>query len=176
MSLDSALLFISKSPKAQLKLLHQGAGLVTSTGKSIEELRHTATHARLILAEDMLLCARKAVRGRVPDLRGSISRAYYSMYHTFRAVVFYAHGNDDHEEHSVLPKNLPRNFPNRNDWENKLKNARLERNKADYDPGSQRAIDFKVIAKPIIQDANEALIVARAYLTSEGLNPRRIQS
>ena len=65
--------------------------------------------------------------------RSAISRYYYAMYQAARAIVFAAHQGDDHEQHSVLPRKLPNNWPTASQREIELTDARLLRNQADYD-------------------------------------------
>jgi hypothetical protein len=90
------------------------------------------------------------------------------MYHCFRAVSYYTHGGDDHEEHTVLPSRIPNDFPNRDVWENNLKNARLERNRADYDPYPRQDRRFEVVATDVIQKARLLIPIAVQYLRSKG--------
>jgi uncharacterized protein (UPF0332 family) len=103
-----------------------------------------------------------------PPYRIVIARSYYSMYHAIRAVVFFSHGGDDHEEHSALPKHIPPDFPERARWENKLKNARLERNRAEYDPYPKSEKAYAGAATDILTDAQTFLTLARLYLRKKG--------
>jgi len=167
---DDDLLFISKATKSTLNSMRHGAALVQSAGQGIDALRDAATRDRLALARTMLASAERAVRGRV-DGRTATSRAYYALYHTFRAVVFYMHGGDDHESHSKLPLELPNDLPNRATWQNAMKSARLERNKADYDPYPRVSADFLPVAKQMIHDAHDAATLAATYLSGKGLPP-----
>lgn len=66
--------------------------------------------------------------------RASISRHYYAMYHTARAVVFAATQGDDHQQHGVVARQLPSTLPDKALREAQLTDARLLRNEADYDP------------------------------------------
>jgi len=72
------------------------------------------------------------------------------MYHALRACAFLFHEGDDYQEHSKLPLQIPKDFDVGIDWQNKLKKARLARNKADYEayPKSDRA--WETIAKTIM--------------------------
>jgi uncharacterized protein (UPF0332 family) len=117
----------------------------------------------------MLLSSRRAARARPADWRTAISRAYYCLYHIFRAVVFYSSGGDDHEKHPELPKHIPADFPDSANWSNKLKSARLERNKADYEPQATTAESGKEIMRSLIVDAEGLLPIARQYLRDRGL-------
>ena len=130
---DNDLTFVSKGTKERLDLLAAGVSLEKRTGYSISILRGKAVGDRLGLARFILKNAEHALTQAVPSYRTAVSRAYYSMYHAARALSFFSNGGDDYEEHSKLPGNIPKDFPSRASWENKLKRARLERNRADYD-------------------------------------------
>lgn len=97
-----------------------------------------------------------------------MSRYYYCLYHATRACAFIYHKGDDFEEHSVLPLNLPKDFDPGTNWQNKLKNARLLRNRADYEayPKSDRA--WRRHAGIIKIDGDELLSKAKIYLTGKG--------
>lgn len=90
------------------------------------------------------------------------------MYHCFRSVVYFAHGGDDHEEHSVLSKHIPDDFPNNQLWENSLKDARARRNEADYSPYPRDSAMFRSDSDTIISTVCALMSVARAYLRRKG--------
>ncbi|WP_146247301.1 hypothetical protein [Micromonospora arborensis] len=69
----------------------------------------------------------------ISDFRSAISRYYYAMYHSARAVVFAEEKGDDFERHAELPRHLPKNMHGRAEREAALIDARLLRNEADYD-------------------------------------------
>jgi uncharacterized protein (UPF0332 family) len=163
------LLFVSKATKDKLDALTAGVSIVSRTGYQIEELRAKATLDRLALARAMLDCAEAAFRLNLHRL--SVSRAYYSMYHGLRATTFYVFGGDDHEKHADLPSKLPQDFPNRATWENALKSARLERNRADYDPYPKSDDRFKTVAMKITADAHALIPIIRKYLKQKGCTP-----
>lgn len=75
---------------------------------------------------------------------------------------------DDHEAHMELPKHLPRDFPDRDRWENEIKTARFERNRADYDPYPSTDNAFKKTASSTFATAESFLSVARRYLVRKG--------
>jgi uncharacterized protein (UPF0332 family) len=85
------------------------------------------------LAAQQRATANKLMNSNPPSFRDAISRYYYAMYHALRACLFAYHRGDDFEKHSVLPLNIPPDFDPAVDWEQKMKNARLTRNRADYD-------------------------------------------
>jgi uncharacterized protein (UPF0332 family) len=162
------LLLISKAHKRNIDLFKAGASLEVRTGYEIDALRSKATADRIELSKKLHLAARTATKGANRSFRSATSRAYYSMYHAFRATVFFVHGGDDHEEHSKLPSGIPGDFPSRANWENDLKNARYERNRADYDPYPKNDLVFKLIAFQLITKAEELLPVVRSYLKGKG--------
>ena len=101
--------------------------------------------------------------------RSAISRYYYAMYHAMRACVFISNSGDEHEEHSRLPLQVPSNFdPAGRDWQAKLKSARLDRNRADYEPYPKENNAWRKTALALQSDASELLKVARHYLRSKG--------
>ncbi len=160
------LLFIAKANKEKLDALTAGAGLVKRTGYAMDELRIKATLDRFALARAMLSYAEAALNSQL--YRTTISRAYYSMYHALRAATFYSFGGDDHEKHADLPSKLPSDFPNRATWENALKIARFERNRADYDPYPRTDASFKVVAQALAIDAQALIPVIKGYLKKKG--------
>lgn len=161
------LLFVSKSPKERLDFLAAGASLVTRTGYGISDLRKRAAADRLKLAAAFLRDARRVSKASPTLHRTTISRAYYSMYHAVRAATFLSYGGDDHEQHTVLPSKIPTDFPDAIKWQNKLKGARFERNKADYDPYPRRDKDFEGIASTLLLTAVELLEVTRSYIQAK---------
>lgn len=124
---------------------------------------------RIDLAKKFLRTATYLKNNGRSNYRSLMSRAYYSMYHAARATVYFMHGGDDHEEHSKLPTNLPDDFPNKNIWVNDLKLARLERNKADYDP-YPNDIQFKSDSLNYLAKAHDLIRVTTLYLQSKGLH------
>jgi hypothetical protein len=128
------LLLISKAKKEKLDSFSAGVSLRARTQLSIPDLIARATGDRLAFARSILLTAQRNVESANPVFRAGVSQGYYSMYHTLRAVCYYVHGGDDHEEHVTLPSKIPGDFPDRVKWENDLKRARYDRNRADYDP------------------------------------------
>lgn len=161
------LLFVSKSPKDRLDYLAAGASLVLRTGYEIRQLRAKAALDRLQLAVSFLREAKILYSSGQHLRRTVVSRAYYSMYHALRSAAFICYGGDDHEQHTVLPSKLPADFPNQGKWQNALKNARLERNRADYDPYPRRDEQFDRAAQVLLADATELITVARQYVRSK---------
>jgi len=162
------LLFVSKSDKKTIASWKAGASLQERTGYQIDELRVKATADRIELSQRLCLAAKAAVRGRSKSYRSATSRAYYSMYHAFRAAAFFIHEGDDHEEHTKLPSGIPGDFPNKATWENDLKGARLDRNRADYDPYPKNDLMFKQMALELIKKADSLKAEVRTYLKNKG--------
>lgn len=162
------LLLVSKSPKKTIDLFKAGASLQARTGYEIDVLRSKATVDRIELSQRLCLAAKAATNGANASFRSATSRAYYSMYHALRATAYFVHQGDDHEEHTKLPSGIPRDFPGRAAWENDLKGARLERNRADYDPYPKNDLMFKSIALDLIKKAEDLSPVVRSYLKKKG--------
>src|SRR5690606_15991470 len=148
--------------------LRAGASLVQRTGYDIARLESKAIKDRLDLARAHLREASQASKAMPPAYRATISRSYYSMYHSVRAVCLFRHRGDDHEEHSKLPAAIPNDFPSRLFWENELKRARLDRNRADYDPYPRNSTRFSQSASDLLENATKLLSEVRAYLRSKG--------
>lgn len=162
------LLFISKSPKAKLDMFKAGISLETRTGYSLAELVDKATNDRLILGREFIRHAKNALGSQQPCYRSAVSRSYYSMYHVFRGVTYYVTGGDDHEDHTKLPSAIPADFPSQGHWENDLKSARFDRNRADYDPYPRNDRQFAAAAARLLGQADALLPIARAYLRGRG--------
>lgn len=167
---DLDLLYISKSERVRLDTLKAGASLVERTGYTINQLKEKVIRDRLTLARTLLKEAQQASHAKPPAFRTTVSRAYYAMYHSVRAVCFFYHEGDDNEPHTKLPGAIPNDFPDRERWENDLKRARLERNRADYDPYPRKTSSFEVSANETLEHANLLLATARAYLRTKGFN------
>src|SRR5262249_23054411 len=144
---------VSKSTISAINSARYGVHLFRSTGRTIEALVEQATKDRLRFGKHWLNVARLSLKLSPPQYRLSIGRAYYSMYHCARALAFFYHAGDDHEAHSELPRHLPKNFTDRANWENALKDARLLRNEADYEPYPVADSDFEVRAKDLVTRA-----------------------
>lgn len=168
---DTDLLYISKGVKERLDTLAAGERLINATGYSIDKLRRKTVEDRLQLAKAILKGAESAYNSSTPSYRSAVSRAYYSMYHTIRALSFYVNGGDDHQDHSKLPAKIPDDFPSRAQWENDLKHARFQRNRADYDPYPRNDRRFQGDAKHLIALARNLTPEVRKYLRGKGWKP-----
>ena len=93
---------------------------------------------------------------------------FFCMYRALRACAFIYHQGDDFEEHSQLPLNLPKDFDPPINWQNRLKNARLLRNRADYEAYPKSDASWRRHAVAIKNDADELLSKTRIYLSGKG--------
>jgi uncharacterized protein (UPF0332 family) len=165
---NSELLLIVKGDTKSIQNFGFAIHAHNRSGHDLDTLLEHAARDRFRFAQENLKWARAAIQSASPQNRVGLARAYYAMYHAARAVVFYVERGDDFEAHSELPKHLPNNFPNRAQWENSLKNARLERNRADYDPYPKSDRTFGIIARSILTSAEDFLVLAKRYLIQKG--------
>ena len=100
--------------------------------------------------------------------RDAISRYYYSLYHAFRAVAYFANDGDDFEEHSKLPTGIPDDFPNADTWRNNLKDARLTRNRADYNAYPKSDGAWRYDCERVATISAPAIAACRDYLAGKG--------
>lgn len=164
------MLVLSKSDAKAINNYRLGVQISQTMGQPIEDLLEIASEDRFKFARRHLNVALSSLTTAQPNYRNALARGYYSMYHAARAIVYLASKGDDHQEHSELPKHLPGDLSNRDQWENSLKNARLERNRADYDPYPKGDKSFKQSAEAVVGDAKLFLKVAKAYLIKKGCN------
>ena len=167
-SQEQALLRVSKFDKSTIVLLGEGVHLTTSTSRTIRDLQDQVCADRLALATELLATGDKLLRSRPPQYRSAISRYYYCMYHSARAVVYFSHGGDDFEKHSDLPGRVPTDFKDSTLWRNALKDARSYRNDADYDPYPASPQTWRAIALHLSANASGLLSEAKAYLKRKG--------
>ena len=165
---NSQLLLISKGKKDSIDQLRLGAHLAKVSGLTVDELHEKASTDRFRFALVTLKCAQWALASSAPQCRVALARSYYAMYHAARSVVYFVEGGDDFEPHSELPKHIPDDLPDRNRWENEIKTARLERNRADYDPYPKTDAAFAKSAKKTLAVAEEFIVVAGRYLRRKG--------
>jgi hypothetical protein len=166
---ETDLRLLSELEARRIGDLKMGIALGTRTGYQMADLIAKVALDRLSLAAALHREARAALNRNPRSCRNVISRSYYAMYQTFRGIVFYVTQGDDHEKHSILPQHLPRDFPAVGYWENALKSARLERNRADYEPYPRDDSVFAQRALAIYKDSHQLRIAARAYLRGKGL-------
>lgn len=154
--------------KAQVHLLKNGVRLQAIGGAAIDDLLLRASADRLALAHYFLEAAAKLRRMRPGSFRNSTSRSYYSIYHAARTVPFVFHAGDDHQDHKDLHNGIPDEFPDFERWRNDLKEARLRRNEADYDPYPRPDAEFADVSKVQLRVATDFLHVAEQYLRGKG--------
>jgi hypothetical protein len=165
---DQRLLRIGGSTAKDLRTFKEGVYLESASARTIDDLVAQACADRLRLAQGFLDDAERAMRARPPMRRTAVGRYYYAMYQAARAVVFFCTPGDDHEPHSELPKWLPVDFPDADRWKNELKDARLRRNEADYDPYPAADSDFQDAARQLKIEAPALVAEARSYLLAKG--------
>lgn len=165
---DNVLLRISRSKKSTIESFSEGVLLEHSSNHTIDELRHRATADRLRLAEHFLAAGDVLMKSRPTQYRHAIGRYYYSMYHAMRAVVYFMHGGDDHEQHVILPSKTPRDFVDHAVWQNNLKDARTRRREADYDPYPAAKLSWRRSANDLSLQAPELIRLSRDYLKMKG--------
>jgi hypothetical protein len=90
------------------------------------------------------------------------------MYHAARTVAYVFHQGDDHEGHMALHNALPGDFPDVDRWKNNLKDARVRRNEADYEPYPKPDSDFAAVARSQLVTATSFLAEAENYLRTKG--------
>lgn len=162
------LLRVSKAPKDLIDSWAEGVSLERRSSRRIEELRHRAAADRVGLALELRRRGDRLLRLESPPCRDAISRYYYSMYHAVRALVYFVHGGDENEKHSVVPTHLPPDFDDVDVWKNVLKNARTVRNAADYDPYPKAETAWKQDAEILGLQAAEFVTLCRRYLRGKG--------
>ena len=131
------------------------------------DLRLRVVRDRFLLAKHCLTTAKRGLKYRPVSYRLVVSRSYYAMYHAVRAVVFLSYGGDDHEAHDKLPGQFPTDFNDRATWENRLKTARLDRNRADYEPYPKSDTAFRATAFDTCRTAENLIHECRTYLRSK---------
>lgn len=161
---DQIMLYISNCTSAQLSALSSGPRRYPFP---VSQMVRQATSDRLALAGEHLRAGDHALLGN--RFRSSISRHYYAMYHAARAVVFAVTTGDDHERHSVLPRNLPVALANQSQRENELTAARLLRNEADYDPYPANESDWGQDARTLSVTAADFVQDCENFALSNGL-------
>lgn len=165
---DETLLAVSKAGKADLSAWGRGIHLEASTGRTLEELRHRVVADRIVLAASLRVDGVACATESTGAYRSAVSRFYYCIYQAGRAVVYFQKGGDDHQEHSSLPGQLPGDFPDRNRWLNAMTGARLDRNRADYDPYPKSPRAWRGTALSWQAVATDFLATCRAYLRLKG--------
>lgn len=145
-----------------------------SAGTSVPQMKGMATRARMDLGIEFLRVGRSLLRSGArksdaAELRSSIGRLYYAMYQGACALVYDDFGGHDKNGHQDVPKYLPRQFPQRAQRLNDLKDARLRRNEADYGPYPVAAAHWQAIATTVESAAATFVAEADTYLRGKGI-------
>ena len=159
---------VSQAKKNLISSWSEGVFIEGQTGQTIRQLVNSATVDRFNLALDFRRRSRQLLAAN--DYRDAASRFYYAMYHAARAVVFFTNVGDDNQAHEALPGSLPGDFPTAATWGNRLKTARDNRNRADYDPFPAGTAFWRVVATNLSAEVDTFIDVARQYLRSKGCN------
>jgi len=159
---------LATAANKQINDWKEGVSLQNDSEQTISELITNAAADRWRFAYEHRHNANKLVISKPPLYRGAVSRYYFSMYHAMRACAFVFHKGDDHEDHRKLPLHIPSDFPPGPNWQNMLRNARVLRNRADYEPYPKSNFLWKQDAFDLKTDANLFLSTARIYLKNKG--------
>ena len=159
---------VSQAKKSLITNWGEGVFIEAQTGQTVTQLLHRATVDRFELSLDFRRRSRQLLSPPANNYRDAVSRLYYAMYHAARAVVFFTNGGDDNQDHQVLPGNIPGDFPNTAIWANRLKTARDNRNRADYDPFPKGPAFWRALASSLSNEVDEFIVVARQYLRGKG--------
>lgn len=166
---DSELLLVSKASAEKLKNFADGASLTARARRTIRQLQIRVATDRVRLARRHLKDAQLARTAATPSPRTVVSRAYYAIYHAARAVTYVHHEGDDHEGHTVLAQKLPPDFPDCDGWKNRIKEARYDRNRADYDPYPASDADFEASGVRLMREAKEMIVLASKYIREKSV-------
>jgi hypothetical protein len=150
---DQLLLWIGSLKAAELVAV--SAAGQTKYPFPVAQLVLRAARGRFVLATAHLRAGDECL---ALDLgRSAVSRYYYAMYHTARAITFGHHQGDDYQSHANLPDHLPGDLADTATRRNELLDARLLRNQADYDP-------FPDTEALWVPDAQGLSVVAPAFV------------
>ena len=112
------------------------------------------------------LCSAKAISGDSKvDRRNVISRSYYAMYHSARAVIFHTVLYDE-DVHERLPERIHEIL--RGKYGQILRECRDIRNEADYSPYPE--IDLAAASREMIASAEGFLRRCKEYLIERGVD------
>ena len=168
--IEHELFKLQKFKKNQINHMQNGVRLAGLAAAPLEDLLRRASSARLRLARRFLRSSRYLMSHRPVLYRDVVSRAYYSIYHSARAVSFLTYPGDDCEEHDKVATGLPPDLPDVEVWRNKIKDARLKRNEADYEPFMVSDPQFKQASATTLSAATDFIVVCSTYLRSKGCN------
>jgi uncharacterized protein (UPF0332 family) len=165
---EAQLLNVAKADAHTADLWNAGVVLFQAAGESIFLSQCRVVAARLTYADSIRAHGTAIMALPQPIYRLAVNRFYYAMYHFMRAVVYFDARGDDHQEHSVLPTQIPQHFPNRDQWRTTLKEARLGRNSADYDPYPPADANWQQLATTLQVSAHDLAVQCLQYLRQRG--------
>jgi hypothetical protein len=113
---------------------------------------------------------RFAVRQNNRSWRQKISRLYYAAYNVSRAIRLCVSGDysTDSSDHKRIDS-LPDNFPNKNQYANRLPVLRDDRNLCDYDH-TGKMTDLVVSVNDAVELVRRFMEDAQVYLKNRGVN------
>ena len=151
----------------QIEHVRLGVERIAKANVSVSDFVTEVVSDRLSLAAKHLRSAKRLqeIRG---EQRSAISRAYYCMYNSARAIVFFKESGDI-DDHKKVAEKLPEDFPDAKTWAKRLTNARLARNNADYSPYPRKAPGLNRQCRDILTWAELFLKTVKGYLAAEGL-------
>jgi uncharacterized protein (UPF0332 family) len=159
---------VSISVKKTIQYHKEGVSLEADSAQTIDQIMLKVAADRWHLATRHRATANRLMNGDPPSFRDAVSRYYYAMYHSLRACLFSYHRGDDFQKHSDLPLNIPPDFDPGVNWEQTIKNARLTRNRADYDLYPKSNAAWRADAILLRTDALRLMRRARTYLIGKG--------
>ncbi|WP_158687660.1 HEPN domain-containing protein [Streptomyces sp. AA1529] len=160
---DQVLLHISTCKSAELAAFPESGGRYPFP---LAQLVKQAVTDRLLLAGEHLRAGDHLLFAT--QYRSAISRHYYAMYHSARAIVYAESRGDDHERHNILPRKLPAGLDDPAKREAELTDARLLRNQADYDAYPINESDWEADARTLATAAADFLQSCELFASREG--------
>ena len=133
--------------------------------EKFDKLINELTSDRFALALEHLNAAKDQDIATVRGQKTAISRSYYAMYQACRATVFH-YELSDVDDHQTVAQHLPKSFPNREFWLERIIYWREKRNEVDYSPYPDKPLDTE--AKDAISNATDFLGVCKQFLRERG--------
>ena len=166
-ALEQELLKLQKLNRHQINLLQNGVRPVGVSGKQIDDLLREASAARFQLARWFLRAPNNS-RRTSPFSIGTRYRGLTTLSIMRPEQLRSSHPGDDYERHDKVANGLPLDLPDVELWRNKIKDARLKRNEADYEPFMNSNPSFRLASAAITKAATEFLAVCSTYLRGKG--------
>lgn len=165
---QKAIALVTEADIAELQIWGKAEYHLAKSNESSETLIALAVKERWSLSQATLRTARRLANSNNPDYRNVIGRFYYAMYQGARTTAFAFYKGDDHEAHTKLQIKLPGSIPNATHLKHQLKDARLTRNKADYELFPKTNAAWKSDADRLGSVAPLFLGTLQAYLIQRG--------